>query len=73
MMGAMDIMESIEGLKNLKQQLRLKAQIEVKPCKCMGDCKNGNLAPIVKINDEIITRATSEAVMAKIISFSNAL
>ncbi|MDF2567600.1 MAG: hypothetical protein K0R90_1056 [Oscillospiraceae bacterium] len=70
MMGAMDIIESIEGLKSLKQQLRLKSQIEVIPCKCFGDCKNGQFSPIVKINDEVITNATSDIVMSRIIALS---
>lgn len=68
MMGAMDIMESIEGLNQLKHQLRLKAPIRVVPVKCIGCCKEGNFSPVVRINGEVITRATSETIMAKIIT-----
>ena len=68
MMGSMDIIEAIEGLKQVKQQLKLKAQIEIVPGKCLGPCKNENLAPVVKINDELITQATGDMVMSKIIA-----
>ncbi len=68
MMGSMDIIESIDGLKSLKSQLRLQKQIEIVPVKCMGYCKNGACAPVVKVDDEVIQNATSETVMSYIIS-----
>ena len=68
MMGAMDIIESIEGLGQLKRQLHVKIPVQVVPTKCMGYCKQGSFSPVVRVNGEVITNATSETIMAKIMS-----
>ena len=67
MKSAMDIIDSIESLKKLKVQLRFDTQIEVKMCKCLGDAKHGDLSPMVRINNEVLERANSETVMARVI------
>jgi NADH:ubiquinone oxidoreductase subunit E len=67
MMGAMDIMESVESLKKLKTQLRLNTQVELimdkKICGDLGD----EVSPVVSINGEMMTRATPQSVMEQII------
>ncbi|MEG0570779.1 MAG: hypothetical protein RR497_03945 [Oscillospiraceae bacterium] len=70
MNGAMDIVESIEGLKTLKTQLRLNATIKVDADKCLCDpnAKNADVSPLVCINGEKILKATSESVTSKIVS-----
>jgi NADH:ubiquinone oxidoreductase subunit E len=74
MMGAMDIMENIESLKKLKNQLRMQqrtqAQVDLtmdkKICGELGD----DVAPVVMINDEVITKASPEIVMEKILKLT---
>lgn len=70
MKGAMEIIESIESLKKLKVQLRFNTQIQIAMNKCLGDTKHGAQSPLVKINGDIMERANSETVMAKIISMA---
>ena len=66
MMGAMDIIASIESLiefTNLEED----CEIVINPVPCEGNCEQGQLAPIVAINGQSITRADSETVMSKIL------
>lgn len=67
MNGAMDIVESIEGLQKLKNQLRFNMTIKVSANECLCE-KGDDVAPLVTINSERIEKATSEIVTAKIIS-----
>lgn len=62
MMGAMNILELIDDMKKEYQD----QGIEVETVKCYQHCKENRVAPIVKINGDIIENATSERVMAKI-------
>lgn len=66
--GAMHIIESIESLKKLKVQLRMNAQISIVPTPSLVEGKHSDISPVVRINGEIIEKASSETVMAKIIS-----
>ena len=68
MHGAMDIIESVEGLKKLKTQLRLGSQIEIET---KNLCKGEDVYPLVCINGERMERASSETVMAKVISLTS--
>lgn len=68
MNGSMDIIESVEGLKKLKTQLRLNSQINIvtgRFCEKVDEC------PLVCVNGERMEKASSEAVMAKVISFTS--
>lgn len=67
MKGAMEIIESIESLKKLKVQLRLNTQIEIEMSKCLGEAKHGASSPLVRIGGDLLERADSETVMARII------
>ena len=68
MNGAMEIVESIESLQELKTQLRFGTAIDVDAHKCLCDGKSADVSPLVIINGERLEKATSEAVMSKIIS-----
>ena len=68
MNGAMDIVESVESLQKLKNQLRFDATIKIYAGEQLCSKENHDASPLVLINGERIERATSEIVMAKIIS-----
>lgn len=68
--GAMHIIESIESLKKLKVQLRMNSQISIVPAPSLVEGKHSDISPVVRINGEILEKADSETVMAKIISLS---
>ena len=69
--GSMDIMESIEQLKEmsgeLKDQYDTDLEIDVTPIKCLGTEKHGVHSPKVSINDKIFENADSQTIMAEII------
>jgi NADH:ubiquinone oxidoreductase subunit E len=69
--GSMDIMESIEQLKEmsgeLKDQYDTDLEIDVTPIKCLGNEKHGVHSPKVSINDKIFENADSQTIMAEII------
>lgn len=65
--GAMHIIESIESLKKLKVQLRMNTQVNIVTSSSLVEGKHADLAPVVRINGEIIEKATSETVMARIL------
>ena len=66
MMGAMEIMDSIESLKKLKVQLRLQTQIDVAMDKKICGCLSDDASPVVVINEEV----TPEIVMEKIVKLT---
>lgn len=71
MMGAMDIVASIQSLSSLKQQIRLDRKIEIVTTKCFGLCKQGKCGPFVRIDGHLLENADSESVMSNIISIVN--
>ncbi len=67
MMGAMDLYEAVSQIRDeLSDQ-----EIEIQVVKCFGDCKSNLDAPVVLVNEKKITAATSEKVMAEIMSEVN--
>lgn len=72
MNGAMDIMESIERLKEmsgeLKEQYNTDIEINITPIKCLGDGRHGNFSPKVSINGKIFESTNSQSIMAEIIA-----
>lgn len=68
MNGAMDIVESIEGLQKLKSQLRFNATINAIANERICTADNRDVSPLVVVNGEQIEKATSETVTAKIIT-----
>lgn len=69
--GAMDIMESIDELKeiygDLQEDYDTDIKINVIPVKCLGEAKHGDHSPRVSINGEILENANNQTVMAEII------
>lgn len=68
--GAMHIIESIEGLRKLKTQLRMNAQVDVVTTSGLVEGKHSETAPLVRVNGELIEKADSETVMEKVLSQS---
>jgi NADH:ubiquinone oxidoreductase subunit E len=62
MMGAMDIMESVN---ELQPELPEGTEVEVEAVKCF-ECRVAANAPIVTVNGERIMTATADEVLARI-------
>lgn len=71
--GSMHIIESIESLKKLKTQLRMNAQIVVVASPCLVPGLHPDTSPLVCVGGDLIEKASSEAVMEKIISLNQAV
>lgn len=68
MNGAMDIVDSIESLQKLKSQLRFNANVKINAKESLCEKEgHGVSSPLVSVNGEMLARATSETVTAKII------
>ena len=70
--GAMDIIESIEQLKEMKEAMQEKyntdMEINITPVKCLGEVKHGIHSPKVSINGQIFENTDSQTIMAEIIA-----
>jgi NADH:ubiquinone oxidoreductase subunit E len=64
MMGAMDILEAVTELKERMTD----CLIEIEIVKCFGDCNSDRFAPVVVVSGERFNSATTEQVMARIMS-----
>lgn len=72
LLGAMNILDSIEDLKDIiseNPEDYSDEALDVEAVKCLGCCKESEkeVAPVVVIDEEIINKATSQAVMGKIL------
>lgn len=67
MNGAMDIVESIESLQELKNQLRFNATIKVSADEVLCEKSSGESSPLVTCNGEVFEKCTSEMITAKIL------
>lgn len=68
MMGAMNILDQVEDLKERMGY----DDLEIETVSCMKYCKTKERnSPIVEINDEIMEEATTERVMEKIMQLYN--
>jgi len=72
LLGAMNILDQVEDLKNLISQDENYSGVEldIEPVKCLGYCKNekDNVSPVVIIDDEVFYNATGQVVMEKIMN-----
>lgn len=69
MMGAMNIIDSIHSLQDIREELGSCCEVEVKPVPCLNNCKQtGTRGPVVIVNGELMEQAESEAVMARVLS-----
>ncbi len=72
MMGAMNIMDAVASLHEIRQQMEPCCDVEVRPVKCMKLCKQGAHGPMVRVSGELIERAETDAVMAAIMQHCEA-
>jgi NADH:ubiquinone oxidoreductase subunit E len=70
LMGAMDIIHAVEGLRELYQKMNPDCEIEVRPISCKHICDNMTEASIVIINGEPLLTATPEIVMESIMNLA---
>ena len=69
MNGASSMYELLEELIEEQKQKGNEVKIELAFTKCMRHCKSDkSLTPVVRINDEVITKASTQEVMEKIMS-----
>lgn len=68
MNGAADIAEAIESLKKLKVQYRVKANVHIENAN-IGT--HGNEAPVVMVNNKVLTNARAETVMSQVLHILN--
>lgn len=70
--GAMDIIESIEHLKEMSGELQdhynTNVEIYITPVKCLGEPKHGARSPKVSINGEVFESTDSQTIMAEVIA-----
>ncbi len=71
MKGAMDIIDSIESLNDVRDITHLDCEITINPVSCIGLPNHGKVSPIVRIDDHIIENANMETVMAWIMDLTN--
>ena len=73
MMGAMEIIDSIESLKTLEMETDLyqNLDIEVKTASSVCAPKKSNASPVGKIDGERFEKANSATIMAKISEIAN--
>lgn len=70
MNGAMNIIESIDGLKEMLEEgtdeYDSDIELAVNPVKCLGESKHGIKSPIVSIDGSMHENVSNETVMAAI-------
>jgi len=72
MQGAMDIIDSIESLNDIKDITNIDCELVINPVKCIGLPNHGKQSPVVQIGDTVITNANMETVMSYIMKLTNA-
>ena len=68
MNGALEIAETVKSLQKLKNQLRFDTSVRVNATEKLCDGTQNDASPLVVVGGEPIEKATSDMVMAKIIS-----
>ncbi len=71
MMGSMEIIDAIEGLKSLETDLYQDLDIDVTTSSSVCAPKVSGASPVVKINGERMEKANSATVMARISEIAN--
>lgn len=71
MMGSMEIIDAIEGLKSLETDLYQNLEISVTTSSSVCAPKVHGASPVVKINGERMAKANSATVMARISEIAN--
>ncbi|MGM0498947.1 MAG: (2Fe-2S) ferredoxin domain-containing protein [Bacillota bacterium] len=61
LVGALNILDTLEEL-----QKEYPDQIKIKKVECMDMCENIKNAPVVKVDDQLITSAQTQMVISKV-------
>mgnify|MGYP006295817029 CR=1 FL=1 len=61
LVGALNILDTLEELKE-----EYPKQIQIEKVECMDRCEDIKNAPVVKIDDELITSAQTQKVISKV-------
>ncbi|MGM0438096.1 MAG: (2Fe-2S) ferredoxin domain-containing protein [Bacillota bacterium] len=61
LVGALNILDTLEELKEEYPE-----QIQIKRVECMDRCGDIKNAPVVKVDDELITSAQTQVVISKV-------
>lgn len=61
LVGALNILETLENLKEDYPE-----QIKIERVKCMDRCGDIKNAPVVKVDDELLTSAQNQVVISKV-------
>ena len=61
LVGALNILDTLEELKEEYPE-----QIQIERFECMDKCENIKNAPVVKVDDELITSAKTQVVISKV-------
>ncbi len=69
--GAMSIMDSVDSLNQLEEQLN-GVELLVQTHKHLGEGSHGESAPVVRIGEEYLEKATCENVMARVMALVSA-
>ncbi|MDO4710351.1 MAG: (2Fe-2S) ferredoxin domain-containing protein [Peptostreptococcaceae bacterium] len=71
MAGASTMFDVIESLVDDLKEQGYEAEVNLGFSKCMQYCRQDpNLTPVVKINDEVVTKATTQGVMEMIVEMA---
>ena len=68
MMGSMDIIDAVHSLEEIRQGMENACEVVVTAVPCMNLCKKSVHGPFVRVDNQLIEQAESEAVMADIMS-----
>jgi NADH:ubiquinone oxidoreductase subunit E len=70
MKGAMDIIDSIESLNEVRDIVHLDRELIIETVGCLGLPNHGKESPIVRVGETVIKNANMETVMACITAYS---
>lgn len=66
MLGAMNIIDSVHSLDEIRHDMDQCCEVEVRAVPCMGLCKGGAQGPFVRVDGLLIKGGESDRVMAAI-------
>lgn len=66
MLGAMNIIDAVQSLDEIRHGLDQCCEVEVRPVPCMDLCRDGSQGPFVRVDGLLIKGGESDSVMAAI-------
>lgn len=70
LMGSMDLLDAVTSLREIEQEKDQDLDLQILPVPCPGICRDGQLAPVVWINDKPFYETDSESIMARILEMA---